>query len=140
MKQKPELYQISLCPSAQPHMEEARVLGVVRDGEVAYLAEPVPLTPELLASTAPVGPGKVLRLAGRCQESACTHFDGSKCRLATRIVELLPAVTDSLPACLIRADCRWYLQEGRAACLRCPQVVTEFNENNEAFRRAAVGA
>ena len=27
----------------------------------------------------------------------------------------------------------------KAACLRCPQVVTEFTEDNEAFRKAAIG-
>jgi hypothetical protein len=31
---------------------------------------------------------------------------------------------ESLPACRIRPDCRWFVQEGRAACLRCPQIVT----------------
>ncbi|HEY7405560.1 MAG TPA: nitrogen fixation protein [Candidatus Angelobacter sp.] len=144
MAEKPVLYQIAsagsevpYCPSAQPHMREARLLGVVKNGETSYLAEPVPLTGELLAMTQPVGPSRVLRIAARCEENSCVHFDGVNCRLVTRIVEQLPAVTDTLPACLIRADCRWYRQEGRAACLRCPQVVTEFTDDNEAFRKAA---
>ncbi|HYX52816.1 MAG TPA: hypothetical protein VE783_05150 [Candidatus Limnocylindrales bacterium] len=130
----------TLCPSAQPHMPEPRVLGVVQDGEVRYLSEPVMLTPELLRVTEPVGAGKVLRLAAHCQENACVHFGGGRCGLATRIVQLLPQVSEQLPACLIRGQCRWYKQEGREACVRCPQIVTEFSEENEAFRRAAVGA
>jgi hypothetical protein len=140
------LYQIALappgafCPSAQPHMREARVLGVVRDGETSYLDSHVPVTDELLALTEPVGPSRVLRIAARCEENACTHFDGVNCRLATRIVQLLPAVTATLPGCLIRAECRWYRQEGRPACLRCPKIVTEFTDDNEAFRKAATGA
>jgi hypothetical protein len=120
-------------------MREPRVLGVVRDGETSYLDSHVPLTDELLALTEPVGHSRVLRIAARCEENACTHFDGVNCRLATRIVQLLPAVSDALPACLIRAECRWYRQEGRAACLRCPQIVTEFTDDNAAFRKAAMG-
>lgn len=140
------LYQIAsassagaFCPSAQPQMREPRVLGVVRDGDTSYLTEHVPLTDDLVALTEPVGPSRVLRIAARCEENACTHFDGVNCRLAARIVQLLPVVTDALPACLIRAECRWYRQEGRAACQRCPQIVTEFSDQNEAFRRAAMG-
>ena len=146
MAEKPVLYQIAssasaspFCPSAQPHMREPRVLGVVRDGETSYLDSHVPLTDDLVALTEPVGPSRVLRIAARCEENACTHFDGVNCRLAARIVQLLPAVSDALPACLIRAECRWYRQEGRAACQRCPQIVTEFSDGNEAFRRAAIG-
>jgi hypothetical protein len=146
MAEKPVLYQIAssasaapFCPSAQPQMLEPRVLGVVRDGETSYLESHVPLTDELLALTEPVGHSRVLRIAARCEENACTHFDGVHCRLAARIVQLLPAVTATLPACLIRAECRWYRQEGRPACLRCPQIVTEFTDDNEAFRKAATG-
>jgi len=146
MAEKAVLYQINLnepvapfCPSAQPHMREPRVLGVVQGNETAYLAEHVPLTEEILALTEPVGHSRVLRIAARCEESACTHFDGVNCRLAARIVQLLPQVSDTLPACLIRADCRWYRQEGKAACQRCPQIVTEFSDDNAAFRKAAIG-
>ncbi|HZU32923.1 MAG TPA: hypothetical protein VFB79_17540 [Candidatus Angelobacter sp.] len=146
MAEKAVLYQINLnepvapfCPSAQPHMREPRVLGVVQGGETAYLTEHVPLTEEILALTEPVGHSRVLRIAARCEESACTHFDGVNCRLAARIVQLLPQVSDTLPACLIRADCRWYRQEGKAACQRCPQIVTEFSDDNAAFRKAAIG-
>jgi hypothetical protein len=53
---------------------------------------------------------QVLRIAAPCQEKACCHFDGTDCRLATRLVQLIPAVVESLPACRIRPDCRWFLQ------------------------------
>jgi hypothetical protein len=36
----------------------------------------------------------------------------------------MPAVESPLPACRIRPTCRWFLQEGKAACQRCPQIVT----------------
>ena len=82
---------------------------------------------------------EVFRFAAHCEENKCRHFDGSHCQLATRIVQILPAVTDGLPPCLIRAECRWFQQEGKAACMRCPQVVTESYEPDEDFKRAALG-
>jgi hypothetical protein len=135
--------QTLLCPSAQPDMQGCRVLGVVggtaETPQVAYVNQHLAVSEELLASTAPVKPTEVLRFAAHCEGSACRHFDGTNCNLATRIVQILPAVVDSLPPCLIRPDCRWYQQEGRAACMRCPQVITETCEPTEEFRRAALG-
>ena len=117
-----------LCPSAQPGMPECRVLGVVQpDGPtpmVAYLNQHVPATPEVLALAAPLKPTEVFRLAATCAEHRCPHFDGADCRLATRVVKLMPAAVDGLPPCLIRKECRWYSQEGGAACRRCPVITT----------------
>jgi len=118
-----------LCPSARPEMAGAVLHGIV-GGTVAaprvgYLVEPQPVTDALLALANPVSPTEVFRFAAPCAGSACVHFDGANCRLATRVVELLPSVVDSLPPCRIRPQCRWWQQEGRAACLRCPGVVSE---------------
>jgi len=150
MSDKSMVYKIApaekppLCPSAQPDMREARILGVVggtaEKPELAYLNERVPVTNELLAQAAPARPGQIFRIAAQCDENGCTHFDGTRCRLAARIVQILPAVTESLPACLIRPTCRWYQQEGRSACLRCPQVITETYEPDEDYKRAALGS
>lgn len=116
------------CPSAQPGMAEPQLLGVVSGGpdepRLAYLNAHVPATPDVLQMAEPVAPTEVFRLAARCEEKHCTHFDGAQCRLAARIVSMLPAVTETLPPCVIRPSCRWHRQEGRAACLRCPQIVT----------------
>jgi hypothetical protein len=104
------------CPSAQPGMEECCVLGVVqRDGPtpmLQYLDHRLPATPEVLAMAAPLKPTEVFRLAATCAEHKCPHFDWADCQLATRIVQILPAVVDTLPPCIIRQDCRWYSQEG----------------------------
>jgi hypothetical protein len=124
-------------------MRDARVLGVIGGTAdqplVSYLNEPLPLTDEITAMTAPAHPSEVLRIAARCEESKCCHFDGQVCNLATRIVQILPAVVEALPSCLIRAECRWYLQEGRPACLRCPQVITRnYNPGEDMIRAARV--
>lgn len=131
-----------MCPSSQPGYEQCRVLGVVQPGEngpeVAYLKEHVPATEEVLAMAAPLKPTEVFRLAAKCQTHCCPHFDGTKCQLATRIVQILPAVVSNLPSCLIRAECRWFRQEGAAACHRCPQVAT-INYNASETLQQVVG-
>jgi hypothetical protein len=117
-----------LCPSSQPGVEGARVLGVVQQTghgvEVTYLEEALPATPDVLAMASPLQPTEVFRLAAVCQTERCPHFDGTSCGLAARIVRILPAVVDQLPGCQVRAECRWFRQEGAAACRRCPQIST----------------
>jgi hypothetical protein len=140
---EPQRITGQMCPSAQPGMRDARVLGVIAGTPdaplVSYLNETLALTENVIAMTAPAHPSDVLRIAARCEESKCCHFDGEKCHLATRIVQILPAVVDALPACLIRGECRWYLQEGRPACLRCPQVITRnHNPTGDMIRAARV--
>jgi hypothetical protein len=109
-------------------MDNCRVLGVVQqDGptpRLVYLNEILPATDEVLALSAPLKPTEVYRLAATCAEHKCPHFDGADCQLATRVVQILPAVVDTLPPCTIRKDCRWYSQEGGAACRRCPEITT----------------
>ena len=130
-----------LCPSAQPEMTGSVAFGVVGgtagEPRVAWIEKPVPVTGDLLALTGAVPPTQVLRIAAPCQESACSHFDGTDCRLATKLVQLMPAVAESLPPCRIRPDCRWFTQEGRAACAVCPQIVTYSVNPSEKLALAA---
>jgi hypothetical protein len=130
-----------LCPSAQPGMDSCRVLGVVqREGptpNLVYLNQILPANPEVLASAAPLKPMEVFRLAATCAEGKCPHFDGTDCRLATRVVKILPAVVDSLPPCIIRKECRWYSQEGGAACKRCPEITTVSYDLSETVRKVS---
>jgi hypothetical protein len=84
----------------------------------------VSATPNVLAMAAPLKPTEVFRLSATCAEHQCPHFDGADCQLATRIVAGLPPVVDALPPCVIRRDCRWFSQEGGAACTRCPEITT----------------
>ena len=117
-----------LCPSAQPGMDNCRVLGVIDHDApkpmLLYLNRALAVTPDVLALAAPLKPTEVFRLAATCEEHRCPHYDGTDCQLATRIVAMIPAAVESLPPCLIRKDCRWYSQEGEAACHRCPEITT----------------
>ena len=130
-----------MCPSAQPEIPGSVAFGVIsgtaENPRVAWIEKPVPVTDDLLALAAPVMPTQVLRFAAPCQEKACCHFDGTDCRLATRLVQLIPAVVESLPPCRIRPDCRWFLQEGGAACRVCPQIVTYCVEPSAEMNAAA---
>lgn len=125
-----------LCPSAQPEMAYSQVLGVFGEdrGEplLSYLNEHLPVTEEVLAMAGAAPPTQVFRFAAPCEEKKCIHFDGEDCQLATRIVQILSPVGEGLPPCIVRGSCRWYAQEGGAACVRCPQITTlNTNPNNE---------
>jgi len=130
-----------LCPSAQPQWSGSVAIGVLGGtGEAPRLAHfPIPLqvTEELLEMSAPVSPAEVFRFAAPCMGSGCEHFHDHHCGLVTQIVQILPAVIENLPVCGIRSTCRWWHQQGRAACLRCPQVVTDnYNPSPEMVQAA----
>ncbi|MEM8780291.1 MAG: nitrogen fixation protein [Cyanobacteria bacterium P01_G01_bin.49] len=131
--------KFTLCPSSnRSDLPNSIVFGVISGTvdtpRVTYLKKPQPLTEELMALAAPVTPAEVFRTATTCATNKCVHFDGNNCRLAQRVVEKLPVVEQQLPACSIRKDCRWFQQEGKAACLRCSQVITD-NYNASALVR-----
>jgi hypothetical protein len=138
-----------LCPSAQPHQDDAVLLGVVggeaADPRLAYVRGRHPVTDELVAMAGPVGPTEVFRFAAPCAQGGCQHFDaggggeddGGRCRLGDRIVTHLPPVIERLPTCSIRPDCRWWREQGSAACRRCPGIVTDALRPSEQLADAA---
>jgi hypothetical protein len=88
---------------------------------------------------APVEPTEVFRFASACAGTACKHFHQSNCRLAKRIVQILPPAERIPPSCAIRPTCRWFQQEGALACIRCSQVVTLTFNPDERLMRVAAG-
>jgi len=141
MKEERRRDSETLCPSARAEMSDARVFGLVLGtpemAQTAYLDQVRPATPEMLALSGPVQPNEIFRIAAPCAGHGCRHFDGSDCQLAQRVVQILPAVADNLPPCRIRAECRWWKQEGRAACVRCPQIQHEVAMPTDDLVRAA---
>ena len=130
-----------MCPSAQPTHVGARVFGVqvgtsLDDVRVGYLPEAYPVTDELLALANPEAPTEVLRIAAPCIR--CAHHDENGCGLARRIATMLEPVVGSMPRCAIRSTCLWFRQEGKAACLRCPQVTT-IKRAPTSFEQAVAG-
>lgn len=130
-----------LCPSAQPEQPSATVFAVIGGSvlqpRAAYLEALQPVTADLLALADPVQPTEVFRFAAPCAESGCLHYDGSTCTLARRTVTMLEEVTERLPRCRIRGACRWFAEQGVAACRRCPAIVTTNHAPPDAMRAAA---
>jgi hypothetical protein len=127
------------CPSAPPEWKGSAAIGLVLGTSdkprVVPLREPVPSDhPAFCSNGAGVEITEAVRFAAPCAHAGCAEFVNNRCNLATRIVENIPAVTDRLPFCLIRAACRWWRQEGEAACLRCPQVVTDNRKPSAAMK------
>jgi hypothetical protein len=124
-----------LCPSARSDWEGSQVFGVVHGTvevpKVAYLKKAQPLLDNMEKLKNKVTPEEVFRIAAPCEEKGCQHFDGQDCRLVMRAVDQLPVVVESLPPCAIRRSCRWWQQEGRSACLRCPQLITDNHSPSE---------
>jgi hypothetical protein len=128
------------CPSAQPSADGLLIgvlTGPAEQRQVAYLTEPQPVTDEILAMAAPATPAQVFRMAAPCMGGGCKHFAGGDCTLAQRVVTALQPVVSRLPPCRIRPTCRWFRQEGREACLRCPQVATDSYSGTELQRWVA---
>jgi hypothetical protein len=129
------------CPSAQPDWEGAKVFGIVMGTvakpRLAYLAKTQPISQEHFELTSPVSPAEVFRIAAPCATNKCQHFENGHCQLVYRTIAHLEPVTENLPQCLIRASCRWWSEHGKAACYRCPQVVTNNFQPDEKIILAA---
>jgi hypothetical protein len=128
------------CPSAAPDAEGAQLFGVVAgtvEAPETLFIGPRPPDPALLALAAPATPAEVFRFTARCQESGCGYFSEGRCGVAAAIVAHLPEVAaGALPRCGIRPQCRWWHDEGVAACRRCPAVVTDDRARDGAYAEA----
>lgn len=128
-----------LCPSARDDSPGALIFGVIGGTPdspiVAYVDRPQPMSEGLRNITDPVTPTEVFRFAAPCMCDACPQFKNQKCQVGEKIVKFLPTIVDSLPPCSIRANCRWWQQEGISACLRCPQVVTDNYNPSDVMRK-----
>jgi hypothetical protein len=132
---------VTFCPSAQPDMDGAVVFGVIggtaEEPLVAYLDEPQPATPDLLALAEPVEPTEVFRIGAPCAEHSCRHFAGGECQLGRKLAEDVSPAVQRLPRCRLRPRCRWWHERGADACMRCPMVVTTSYAPGPALRDAA---
>uniref|UniRef100_A0AAU2VZH4 Uncharacterized protein n=1 Tax=Streptomyces sp. NBC_00008 TaxID=2903610 RepID=A0AAU2VZH4_9ACTN len=109
------------CPSGDASRPESVVLGVRSgdDGQVVYLAEPVPAADVRGAIPEGIAPNRVLRFASHCV-SDCANRVGEACGLIERITTVPAAV----PRCHLRPHCKWWNPTGVEACHRCPALTT----------------
>ncbi|WP_326560794.1 hypothetical protein [Micromonospora sp. NBC_01796] len=119
-----------MCPST-PKANATVFLGMITPaGRVAYVTPAMPAEVALSGLPDSTGPAESqYRLAGPCVTSSCGFWTGDHCGLGARLVESYreTAVPDesSLPRCAIRRTCRWYAEQGPAACPACSHVVTD---------------
>lgn len=94
-------------------------------GRVANLVTAIPATPAVLAAAGPE-PERKFRFSAPCAEGACRQWQDNQCSLIGRIrAAVEPEAQARLPVCAIRGTCRWFKQDGRAACAVC--VYVSFN-------------
>lgn len=120
-----------LCPSGRCE-EGSLLLGIVQgDGRIGFLGAPLRID-EAFVARAKEGraPERRFRFGGRCIESGCRQWTGSRCGVIDDVMaEAGPQpAADGLPACGIRPQCRWFRQSGAEACAVCPFVITDTSE------------
>ncbi|WP_149184221.1 hypothetical protein [Streptomyces sp. TRM49041] len=117
---------VEWCPSGAPDRPESVVLGVRSgpDGQVDYLAAPLPAAEVVATLPEGIPPTRVLRFASHCV-SECANRVGTTCGLADRMLALPPPeATGPVPRCHLRPHCKWWHQTGPSACHHCPAVAT----------------
>jgi len=125
----------TLCPSA-PAKSGALLLGLVNEaGEVSMLHQKMPVDDEFLDIAREGRPlNERFRFASPCATKGCANWSGHHCMvldIARQFTDLQPVASETLPACAIRPECRWFAQDGAAACGICPKIRTSFGELKE---------
>jgi len=114
-----------LCPSGRCR-PGSTLLGIRGPGgRIIYTPNMPPLDEELADAFAANGGSAAYRFAEPCVEHQCGHWSDGTCGVARATVASSVHATDGLPHCSIRVACRWFAQEGRAACYACPVVVRD---------------
>ena len=121
------------CPSA-PCESGGTLLGLIdENGRVGYLTPAITIDQEFVDKVEQGrSPRKRFRFAGPCVEGRCRQWTGSRCGIVDTAIEAVDGLDPAaareegvLPQCAIRSSCRWYAQEGAAACAACSFVITD---------------
>lgn len=113
------------CPSARA-APGATLLGVLgRDGRMVPLRTAMTVDQDFVAATGP-RPEARMRFAHACVKGHCAQWTGHRCGVIEKVLGHLGVPEPApLPPCLIRATCRWFAEQGAAACGVCDLVVTD---------------
>jgi len=107
------------------------LFGVVgTQGVVEPLSRPIPVRNELVQIVRKSEAlAQNLRFAAPCVEGRCGQWSAGRCTVPMRVFEQLGKSDEGrLSWCGLRPECRWYAQEGLAACRVCPQVRTHVSD------------
>lgn len=130
-----------LCPSSRAQTG-ARLLGIRQeDGRVAILPEPLKIDESFIdISNQLAHAEQQFRFTNKCVESGCKQWTGQRCGVSDNLIQASQflKLDNSLPECGIRAQCRWYNQNGAAACNICPLVITEVTEEESENQQQSI--
>ena len=113
-----------LCPSARC-AEGAQLIGrAISPTEVVILPVPMIVTKAFVEEAWQRKiPEKRFRFAAPCQGANCVNWLGNRCQVPSQVSTLVEQV--DAPTCGIRLQCRWFHENGLAACKVCPKVTTQ---------------
>jgi hypothetical protein len=121
----------ALCPSGKCE-PGAKLLGIIQaDGTVGYLGDPIEIDGDF-SDRAHRGrtPERRFRFVNPCAECGCRQWTGTRCGVIDKVLtELEGSETEQLPKCGIRPHCRWFKQNGAAACAVCSLVITDTRDS-----------
>jgi hypothetical protein len=122
------------CPSA-PATPGALLVGVVSaDGYVLNLGTPLTIDAGFIGAASIHGPPEQrFRFSSPCLKASCARWNGHECGLIGALKESAHKLPETgtkpgdppLQRCAIRAECRWWRQQGREACKICRLVITD---------------
>ena len=116
------------CPSARCEPGSSLIAVLAEDGRLAHVTPELPVDEAFVARASRHGPPEArMRFASPCVEARCAQWTGTGCGvIADGLAADVPTGDDRrLLRCAIRPRCRWYAQEGGAACRLCPLIVTD---------------
>ena len=124
----------ALCPSGKC-APGAKLMGIVQeDGRIGYLGQPLEVDDQFV-ERAHEGrmPERRFRFVNPCAEGGCHQWTGTRCGVIDKVMtELEGHEAEALPRCGIRPHCRWFAQNGAAACSVCALVITDTRETSQA--------
>ena len=119
-----------MCPSSRCEPGSSLIAILGDEGRLAHITPAMPVDEEFVAAASAHGsPEARMRFASPCLQAGCAQWTGSSCGIIEQVLaaEVGPE-GGRLPRCAIRPSCRWYAQEGAAACRACPLIVTDARE------------
>lgn len=109
-----------ICPSSD-RSSGTMVIGIRRPGRLPQrLNQPIPVPVELRSAE---WADRHVRFAGPCHGSKCSQWELG-CSVGRTVATSNSTVADGAGTeCAIRRECRWYAENGEAACRGCGAVI-----------------
>lgn len=113
-----------LCPSYQC-VSGAQLIGIAQaNQQIEFIGNPIRIDRQFVKIAQEGRPPETrFRFAKKCGKSICANWAGGHCGLIAELRDNREGLGGELPNCGIRDRCRWYAEQGAAACDICPNIV-----------------